>query len=242
MANSKAAKKKTSKAGLPKAARKQAKNGSAGKKGNGDRTLGKLEKQDQTIRLRFVQRWPEKDIAKKLGVSIRTVRAYIQKNRNERIAEAEKNSKTEARSICEDLKLSFDEKVKFLWNEFADVHGKEKLIGDMMADVQNMLNQVKDPDKITSLARQMAKLVESQQSCLQIGLSILGQVTQTEKAHVEMLRDLGIVGSSFKSDDDGGDMFLVQIKERYAKHTKNPAVGGTVITDGGDDGKPSVKA
>lgn len=232
-------KKKTSKAGSRKKPVKS-KVSSKGKRkppvAKNSRAIPKEVRQAEVVKLRFIQRWSIKDLATHFEVSEKTIVRDIRDAREIQLKEAKANLENEVRYIIEDLKLSFDEKIKFQWNQFAEVMNQDKPLSEMIEEIRDALKSVKDPHEIASLARQLAKLVDSQLTNKQQRLSIIRQITETESCHVDMLKKLGIAGPSFDLDEDN-EVLLVQIKERYAKRNKN-----TANSSGGGDGKPSGKA
>jgi hypothetical protein len=85
--------------------------------------------EDRAVRLRKVQRlklvlgWPIQDIADEVGISYRQVQRDLIIIRKKMRATAQNNLEFEARDIAEDLKLAYEEKIKFLWNEYARLEG-----------------------------------------------------------------------------------------------------------------------
>lgn len=140
--------------------------------------------------LRFTRHWSQADIAAKLEISTKTVERDLKAIRKKMRAAAEKNLAHEVRDIAEELKLSFHEKIKLLWQEYITLAHDEKM------------------GKKKKLGLQARYQL----------LSIFRQITEAENSHVEQLRKLGIVGSDFGGgDDDEEGSLLLQIKARHSK-------------------------
>jgi len=162
----------------------------------------------KVARLRFVQHWTVEEIAQTLEVSPRTIERDLQAIRRKQRARAKRELAHVVDDIASDLQLSYDEKMKRLWQEFirltADKNGKPVTLG-------------------------LQKRYQF--------LSLIRQITETENSYVDQLRKLGIVGPSPDRGEDDGELLLVQIRERYANRVKKNTADSSGGGDGKPSGK-----
>lgn len=155
----------------------------------------------RVARLRFVQHWSFPAIAQHEGVTTRTIARDLTILRNKYRKRWEGNVEHRITDIVQGLSLSYDEKLKLLWNEFIKITTKEG----------------GSSRRLSIPARYQA-------------LNIIKRITDTESNYIEQLRKLGIVDSGFESGDGEDGSFLLQIKARHAKiiSSHGTAGGGNV--------------
>lgn len=127
------------------------------KKNKGRRSRGEelKERRAKVAKLRFVQRWRIIEIAGALKVNERTIKRDLAEIRRKLRREANRNLEHEARDIIEDIKLCFDERVKWLWQQFNELE-KSKHDSKTIRLKQDILKQIQTEE--TNLVENLRKL------------------------------------------------------------------------------------
>jgi hypothetical protein len=188
-------KKKNGKNGTPKNNGKQNGNGTSNARG-----VGINERRSAVARLRFGRHYSIQEISKTLGVCATTVKNDIKLLKEDYVGKDDKALQKEISYIREGIRLSFYERVQSLWTKLRENETENKRIKKMIRDIKSDMDSARAKDKKVSLARQMAKLVESQLSCQSAHLRIISQIGETEDQYTNQLQKLGVI----KRDETAG--------------------------------------
>lgn len=110
------------------------------------------QRQVKVAKLRFVQRWRIDEIAKAVDVNERTIKRDLSAIRKGLRKQAKDNLENEIRDIIEEIRLSFSERVKWLWQQFIELEEQDRKKGKIKSasirTKQDILKQIQLEESI----------------------------------------------------------------------------------------------